>query len=289
MSWSAIALCCALCTACGDALSKRIMRETDEWMAGAVLLGISCLILIPVFLSQELKPISKELVAVLACALPFEVLSYYLFLSAIRMAPLSLTLPLLAFTPMFTVLTAAVLLGEQITPAGGLGISLVTIGAYLLNADLVRVGVLAPLKAVLRNPGARRMLVVALIWSLTSTLGKKGVIVYGAVPFSFVILLAIFVVFAFVGLARLRLGLARTNFSRKSIGLYIFAGLFMAAAHVTHFVAMSMAPVAYVISVKRLSMVFGVMMGWIFFHEERIGQRLVGASVMAAGALFLQI
>ena len=84
MDWFSIALSCAFFTACADALSKRIMQGTDEWIAGAVILGLSCLILAPLFLAQELRPVSWELLAVLAAALPLEILSYYLFLSAIR-------------------------------------------------------------------------------------------------------------------------------------------------------------------------------------------------------------
>jgi uncharacterized membrane protein len=289
MDWFSIALSCAFFTACADALSKRIMQGTDEWIAGAVILGLSCLILAPLFLAQELRPVSWELLAVLAAALPLEILSYYLFLSAIRIAPLSLTLPLLAFTPAFTVLTAGAALGEQITLSGAIGIALVTVGAYLLNANLVHVSILAPLKAIFTNPGPRRMLLVAIIWSVTSTLGKQGLLIYGAIPFGFVITALVCVFFALVGLARLRLRLAGSGFKLNSVGLYVAAGLFMAASQMTHFISLSMAPVAYMIAVKRLSLVFGVMMGWIFFHEENIANRLVGASIMAAGALLLQI
>jgi drug/metabolite transporter (DMT)-like permease len=50
---------------------------------------------------------------------------------------------------------------------------------------------------------------------------------------------------------------------------------------------MSMAPAAYMIAVKRLSLVFGVLMGWMFFNERNIRFRLIGASVMVSGIFFL--
>ncbi len=285
--WFLIALSCAFFTASLDAVSKRIMRDNDQWITGTFLLGLGVLALLPIVLAMELQPVSAELVALLAVALPLEILAYYLFLSAIRIAPLSLTVPLLAFTPVFTILTAAILLGERVTPNGAAGIAMVTIGAYLLNADLMRSDLLAPVKAVFSNPGSRRMLAVAVIWSLTSALGKMGTQVYGAVPFGFVLTFGVLVVFALVSAVRVMKGWARVSFKGWVPAFLLLGGLLMGAAEISHFVALSMAPVAYMISVKRLSLVFGVFLGWLFFDELNIRYRITGASVMVAGVLLI--
>ena len=204
MNWFFIALSCAFLTACCDATSKRIMQEHDEWVTGTIILGLASLILLPVFLSLDLKPVSFELVALMAIVLPLEILGYYLFLSAIRMGALSLTVPLLAFTPVLTILTSALLLGESISWKGGFGIGLVTLGAYVLNADLMTLNLLAPIKALFSNPGSRRMFFVAVLWSVTSALGKKGVLIYDPIPFGFILLFGDLVIFALVCLFRFR-------------------------------------------------------------------------------------
>ena len=152
MNWFVLALACAFLTACCDAVSKRIMWDNDEWLTGTVVLGISSLILLPIFFSLELKPVTTELVVLLGICLPLEIFAYYLFLSSIRMAALSLTVPLLAFTPALTIITSAILVGEQINAVGAVGISLVTVGAYLLNGDLINLNLLAPIKAIFTNP-----------------------------------------------------------------------------------------------------------------------------------------
>jgi drug/metabolite transporter (DMT)-like permease len=179
------------------------MQTNDEWVTGASIISIACVVLAPVFLSVPVQPVSMDLIVVLAAALPFEILGCYLFLVAIRMAPLSLTLPLLAFTPVFSIVTAAMILVEGISIQGGMGISLVTAGAYLLNANLVNHSVTAPIKAIFSNRGSRLMFLVALIWSVAATIGKRGVMVYGAIPFAFVILCAIAVVFFLVSFYRI--------------------------------------------------------------------------------------
>jgi drug/metabolite transporter (DMT)-like permease len=85
---------------------------------------------------------------------------------------------------------------------------------------------------------------------------------------------------------RSRVGLGSLSFSRNNITLFLLGGLFMAGAQITHFVSLGLAPVAYMISVKRLSLVFGVILGRLLFKEENIGYRLVGASIMVLGVFF---
>jgi drug/metabolite transporter (DMT)-like permease len=285
--WFFVALACALFTGCCDAVSKRIMVSNDEWATGAVLLGLSTLLLLPIVATLQFKPVSSDLVALLVVALPLEILGYYLFLSAIRTAPLSLTVPLLAFTPVMTILTSWALLGERVSWTGVIGISLVTVGAYVLNADLATRGLFSPVKALLSNAGSRRMLAVAILWSVTSSLGKKGILIYGAIPFGFVLICGDVVAFVSICLIRHRMGWMQFTIKREIRIWLLLGGLLMAGAELTHFVSLSMAPVAYMISVKRLSMVFGVMLGWKFFGEQNIRYRLLGALIMVSGVFLL--
>jgi len=285
--WFYLALGCALLTAGCDAVSKRLMQENDVWITGTILLGLSVMMLSPLLIHMEFRPVSQELIMVLAVAVPLEVVSYYLFLSAIQMAPLSLTVPLLSFTPVLTILTGAVLVGETISRQGSVGVALVAVGAYVLNADLISRDFLAPARAVFSNPGARRMLGVAVIWSVTSALGKKGILIYGALPFAILLICGNLAAFALVSAFRLRTGHASFSYAPGTLGLFLLGGLLLAAAEATHFISLSMAPVAYMISVKRLSLVFSVIFGWLVFGERNVGFRLVGASVMVAGVFLL--
>ena len=100
-----------------------------------------------------------------------------LYMRAIRDHPLSLTLPYLAFTPVFVIAVAWVLLGRAGHRCKGRGgILLVVAGAWLLNGDQARRrdwrSWADPFRAILREPGSRLMLAVAAIYALTSTLGK---------------------------------------------------------------------------------------------------------------------
>ncbi len=56
---------------------------------------------------------------------------------------------------------------------------------------------------------------------------------------------------------------------------------------VTHMVAVNMTNVAYMIAVKRLSLLMGVLYGHFLFGEEAIGERLLGGSLMVAGVALI--
>jgi drug/metabolite transporter (DMT)-like permease len=58
------------------------------------------------------------------------------FLEAVRISPLSVTVPLLSLTPVFTALLGFALLGERPAPLDLAGIALVVIGAFWLNAGM---------------------------------------------------------------------------------------------------------------------------------------------------------
>ena len=56
---------------------------------------------------------------------------------------------------------------------------------------------------------------------------------------------------------------------------------------VTHLKAISLIEVSYMVSVKRLSILFGVIYGVMFFEETNIKERLLGATVMVSGIIVL--
>lgn len=283
MTWFWVALGCAFFTASTDAVSKRIMKGSDEWFTGAIILSGACALVFPVFINCDIRPFSNELVKIIVLAAPLEILGYYLFLRAINIGPISVTLPLLAFTPVFTLVSSFVILGENVSFHAGLGIFMVTIGAYIMNLGALSQGILGPIRALLSSPASRKMLLVALIWSVTSVLGRKGATLHGPIQYGFTIETLILIGFIIIALFRRRIGLSRYEISKTYIPWFCLGFVLMAMAQVTHFVALSMAPAPYMISVKRLSLVFGVILGWIFFKETEIRFRLAGTIIMISG------
>lgn len=59
-------------------------------------------------------------------------LSLLLYQTAIQLAPLSVTIPYLSFTPAMLLCTAYLMIGEQPSWCGLVGVMVVTVGGYLL-------------------------------------------------------------------------------------------------------------------------------------------------------------
>jgi uncharacterized membrane protein len=52
-------------------------------------------------------------------------------------------------------------------------------------------------------------------------------------------------------------------------------------------IALSLTLVPYVVSIKRTSILFSVVIGWLFFKDNHIKKRLVGAGIMLVGAVVI--
>ncbi|NOS36151.1 MAG: EamA family transporter, partial [Deltaproteobacteria bacterium] len=70
---------------------------------------------------------------------------------------------------------------------------------------------------------------------------------------------------------------------------FLVIGLFSAIMIIAHFTAITMTDVAYMISVKRTSLVFSVVYGWLMFSEEKIGERLLGSVIMMIGVVLIAL
>lgn len=64
-------------------------------------------------------------------------------------------------------------------------------------------------------------------------------------------------------------------------------GAGVAAMTILHFTAIALTKVAYMVAVKRSSLLVSVLLGRVFFEERGLSRRLPGAALMFAGVLIL--
>lgn len=108
-----------------------------------------------------------------ASSVALNALANLLFVRAVQRSPLSLTVPLLSLTPVFTALMGLLILGEVPTLRQACGILLVVFGAFSLHADGVGRGQLRRTwQAFTNEHGSVLMTGVALLWSITAPLDK---------------------------------------------------------------------------------------------------------------------
>jgi len=290
MNWFGLTLLSAFFLATADTLTKRYLAHYRPGELVLVRFGVSGALLLPWLLLQPWPELPAAFWGWIVVLMPLEILAMWLYMQAIRQSPLSLTLPYLAFTPVFNVLTGFVFLGESVTGTGFVGIVLVVCGAWLLNLETTRNGsgldALAPFRAIARERGSRLMLITAAIYSLTSVFSKAALLhanpeFFG--PFYFVAL----------GLVSAVAFASRDVSSWRALGRHPWAhlavGVFMAAMVVTHFYAIEHIEVAYMIAVKRTSLLFGMLYGAWLFGEKGLTKNLGAGLLMVLGVFLILV
>ena len=130
------------------------------------------------------------------------------------------------------------------------------------------------------------MLIAAAIYSLTSVLSKRAMQysepeVFGAHYY------------ALVGMALLSMMLfaqpAKLQFITKRIKANLIVGSCMAIMVATHFLAIAQIEAAYMIAVKRTSVIFGMLLGVWMFKEIATHKHFMAATLMVAGVFFILV
>ncbi len=234
----------------------------------------------------EIPPLDRTFWLATVCSLPLEITALILYTKALKVSPLSDTLPFLALTPLFLIVTSNLILGESVSISGAAGILLMAAGAYTLNLHKARHAVLGPIRAILKAKGSIMMIGVAFIYSITSSLGKMAIehsspIFFGS--FYFILVTILFTPIA------IKMNRGNLSFKKRDIVSFATIGFTYSIMIVCHMLAMSLVNVAYMISIKRTSLLFGIIYGHFLFREDRIAEKIAGGTIMLAGFIVIVI
>ena len=125
------------------------------------------------------------------------------------------------------------------------------------------------------------MIGVAAIYAVTSSLGKVAITHSSPLFFGATYFTALFIGFTPLALGRAGGGVRAVD--RPLVRAAVAPGLFYAVMILAHTVALGLANVAYMIAVKRTSLLMAVAYGYFMFREERVADRLAGALLMFGG------
>ncbi|MEX1258489.1 MAG: DMT family transporter [Gemmatimonadota bacterium] len=297
MTWAFLAGGAAIFYALHGAWSARVARAAGPLLSGWALFTFALPFLFAYLAATGLSAVGIGYWPVWIINSLINLGASYLFMSALRIGDLGLTYPLLALTPVFVIPIEWGLLGELPGPWGGVGIALVVLGVYLLNFRERRGGLLAPFRALASDPGAVRMLVVAVLWSVSGTLDRVAVLESSPAFYGFTLSAALSILYLPLVLragrrSRTEPGLPAGVLGRISgagVWVLVLHGLLFAAMLTLQMTSLSMALASYVLSIKRSGAIFAVLLGYLAFREGTLGPRLVGAAVVVSGACVLVI
>lgn len=284
MLWLLFAFLTALFESLKDVTSKRGLQRFDEYVIAASLILFQLPFLLPLYFVIEIPELGDQFWHALIIGSILNLVAITLYIKAIKLSDLSITVPIINFTPLFLLLTSPVILGEYPSPLGLTGILLIVTGSYVLNIRSRNKGFLGPVWALFSEPGPRYMIVTAFIWSITANIDKIGVQNSSPVFWTIADTIVLGTGMALMMYIRSR---DRIKEIPRNLKLLLPIGFFGAMTFLTQMIAISMTLVAYVISIKRLSTAMSVMWGHVLFNEQGIKERLAGVIIMIAGVVLI--
>lgn len=281
----------ALFSACTDA-GKNVLAKHNTKSFNSVVITwawvfYSLIILIPVMFFQGIPTLNTMFWQAFTARIVLDFMSLLMYVEAIKKSDLSLTLPMLALTPLFLIGSGYIINGEFPSTLALFGVSLIVAGTYALNFKGRQYPLYEPITCIVKDKGTLMMLGVSITWGITGSLHKLAISnsnPYFYTGFGMLVLAALYTPLAWFS--------SREDF-KKSFQLQhmktiVPVGLLDGLTVLSQFVAQSMAMTVLVISLKRTSIIFSSVMGWLLFKEQ-IKTRIVPISMMVAGVALIAI
>ncbi|MBF0611922.1 MAG: EamA family transporter [Magnetococcales bacterium] len=283
MEWLIFAFLTALLDASKDMLGKKLSRQVDPSLLALAFFWPAIPFLLPILWLDH--PVTTPLFWGAACGSALlNALATTFYVHAITHSHISLVIPMIALSPVVLLFTSPLMIGEVPSPAGSFGVVLMALGTWWLKREEAHRGWLAPWHALFNHRGARLMLGVAIIWGVSANLDKIAVQESTPLYYSLMVVL----------IQTLILTLPVWSKRQQMVTLLynhapylLLLGAVMAAMIYANMAAISLGMVAYVIAIKRSSVLFGVVIGHLVFGEEGFRHRLTGAALMVAGMVMV--
>ncbi len=283
--WVPLSIITAVAFAASGSYAKALARRTHIFVVSWAMIVLALPWALILLARQGMPQIGGRFLAAALLSIVLNMVSVTLQVKALSISPLSVTVPFLAFTPLFMLATSAIVLREMPDAKGLVGIILIVFGAYTIHLDRIRGGLLEPFRAIARERGSLLMLVVAFIWSWTAVYDKVAVL-ESSPPFytaffssAFGVLYAPFLVF----------GLVKSRPEPAIVPRLFLLGAMGAVMILSQLAAIELTLASYVIAIKRSGMLLSVLLGYLFFREEHLRARLAGALFMTLGVVVLSL
>lgn len=286
MIWFLYAFLTAFFESIKDVISKRSLQQIDEYLIAWSLWFFALPLLVPILLFTGFPRVQPDFWIALPVGGSFNILASVLYMKAIKHADLSLTVPMVAFSPLFLLVTSPLIVGEFPDLFGFFGVICIVVGSYLLQVQKRSEGIFEPFKSLLRQKGPRYMLLVAFIWSVSANVDKVGVV--NSSPTLWIVAMSMVVSIGLFPFAYKQL-IGKQNDTKKTIKSVFPIGLVYSLVILNQMIAINLTLVSYVISIKRMSAVFAVFWGVLIFKEKGLKQRLLGVSIMIFGVILITI
>ena len=213
------------------------------------------------------------------------VISAIFFLKSILHSDLSLTIPLLSLTPIFSSLFSLLFLNEKLLFSQYFGIVSIVLGTLILYTNELNLNsFFRSFTIIIENKGARLMILVSIFWSITPVIDKicleyTPINYHGLIQSTGMLLALVSISFKEI---------KTIKFPLKSTGLILITLLIGTTATILQFYSILDNYVPIMESIKRtIGQVCAVIFGYIIFKEKINIQKIIGVFVLSIGVFYI--
>jgi drug/metabolite transporter (DMT)-like permease len=210
---------------------------------------------------------------------------YHLFIGR---GELSVTYPLSQTGMLYVPFWGVLLLGEHLSVTGCLGIFFVVAGGYLVQLQRLTIaGLYRPISSLV-NHSVQAALAAGFVYSLGAIIDKTGVDHYSPLHFTYILVVAM--------LALMTANIMRPRYHgrifaewRENRMLIVASGPLMMGSFLSFRYGLALAPLSYAVTVRQVSVLFGVLFGIIFLGEACGRIRIMAAALILAGVCCIRL
>ncbi|MBU0959189.1 MAG: DMT family transporter [Nanoarchaeota archaeon] len=285
IQWYILALVSAVFSAAAAISQKKVLFK-EKVLIFTTILGLFNLILvIPFFVSSDFTLLTSKGLFILFIKSILEAGAFLCIMAGIKNLEISKALPLLVLTPGIVAVLAFIFLGETLTPLEISGMLLLIAGTYILET---KEKIIDSTKKVINSKGRKYILIALGLMVIKSLLDKTLLKNLGMPVDSFMAFQHLFLAVIFLTVVIL-LGKSKEikPTLKNSWPIISLIAVFTIAYRFTEFSAIKDAPVALVLSLKRISVFLAVLIGGKLFKERYLLKRIIATLIMIAGALLI--
>lgn len=300
MNWFLLAFISAVFSAASAISEKKALFSLDAFNFSFLISVVTLLFSIPFFISINYADIFSANVQILFLKTILNSAAFLFVMLSIKNLEISEALPLLALTPGIVAVAGVFIINDTLTMLEWLGIFLMLVGTYVLEAHpdpsqregqfkLAR-NFFQPFTAIFKSKKYSYVIIALILFATTSLLDRVLLKDYNLPPYTFMAFQQLFYAFIFAVVVLIKNKSIAQPFgeiTKKTFYLVVIVSVFTVIYRYTQIEATKLAPAALVLSVKRLSVLFAMIIGGKLFSEKNLYRKVIATLIILIGVSIL--
>lgn len=289
MNWFLLAFISALFSAAAAVSEKKTLFSMGALNFSFLVSVVTLLFSLPFFFLVQYEFVFSFSMIILFIKAVLGAAAFLCVMSAIKNLEISEALPLLALSPGLVAIAGVIFINDYLSLIEWFGIFLMVIGAYILELKK-NFSPLEPFKTLFSFSKYSYVFYALVLFAVTSLLDRVLLKDFKFPPYTFMAFQQLFYALIFTTIILFKnknISLPVKNINKDVFYLIILVSVFTVIYRYTQIEATKLAPVALVLSVKRLSVLMAIIFGGKLFSEENLTRRIIATIIILTGAFIL--